>query len=228
MEYIHFDRPLPLFPLPNCVLFPGVVQPLHIFEPRYLQMMSETLQEQSVIVMALLRPGWEKNYYGRPPVHEIVCAGKIIAHEQTDDGKYNLILHGVARARILSEKKRELYRVAMLEPIPDPPPVAGASHERLQRKILRELFEKSPLKDLTVAPSIQALFEDSVSTARLIDVIAFTLVREVETKQRLLEAIDTAQRGELLLRELVGLANALAAQGAATCSSSWPPHASVN
>src|SRR5262249_18430669 len=89
---IHFDRAIPLFPLPNCVLFPGVVQPLHIFEPRYRDMMEDALEDQSALVMALLKPGWEKHYYACPAIHDTACVGRIIAHERLDDGKYNLFL----------------------------------------------------------------------------------------------------------------------------------------
>src|ERR1035437_9633568 len=163
---LDFARPIPLFPLPNCVVFPGVVQPLHIFEPRYQQMMAATLTDQSALAMALLKPGWEKNYYGCPAMYDLLCVGRIVTHEKLDDGaggaKYNLLLHGVTRARMRSHHKTSgaLYRTALLEPVPDSPPPTSASisAQAIQRKVLAELFEKTSLKTLTIAPSLESLF----------------------------------------------------------------------
>jgi Lon protease-like protein len=239
---LKFDRPIPLFPLPNCVLFPGVVQPLHIFEPRYRDMMEETLEDQSAIAMALLKPGWEKLYYGRPPVFEILCAGRIVAHERLEDGKFNLLLHGLTRARLLREEKRGLYRVGYLEPVLEPvnptgEPVPGAfggegcSHAKMQRKVLKEMFEKTSLRELTVAPMVATLFDEEAPLGRLVDTLAFTLVQDPLLKQQMLEQLDPLLRGELLLRELVSLAAKLGTEvpivGAAK-QEAWPPPMGVN
>src|SRR5438093_6138151 len=90
---------VPLFPLPNVVLFPQAVLPLHIFEERYKAMTADALSGDRVIAMALLRPGWEKSYYARPDIEPVVCAGRILSHEKLPDGKYNFLLQGVVRAR---------------------------------------------------------------------------------------------------------------------------------
>src|SRR6266446_3205239 len=102
-----------LFPLPNMVLFPHVVQPLHIFEPRYRQLMADALAGDRLITMALLKPGWEEEYHKQPPIHAGVCIGKIAQEERLSDGRYNLLVHGVARAHILEPvPSSKLYRVA--------------------------------------------------------------------------------------------------------------------
>jgi Lon protease-like protein len=229
---LQFDRPMPLFPLPNCVLFPGVVQPLHIFEPRYREMMEESLEDQSAIVMALLKPGWEPDYYARPAIFEVVCAGRIVAHERLADGKFNLLLHGVTRARILHEQKQGLYRVAILDPITDEEldSVSGGGTERMQRKVLQELFEKTPLKELTVAPLVATLFEEEVPLGRLVDTLAFSLVQDVMTKQRMLEELCPLNRGELLLQQLISLASKLAPELPVVGKDpqKWPPQVGVN
>jgi Lon protease-like protein len=62
-----------LFPLPNLVLFPHVIQPLHVFEPRYCQLMADAVGDDRMMSLALLRPGWEEQYQQRPPIHEVVC-----------------------------------------------------------------------------------------------------------------------------------------------------------
>lgn len=249
---IQFDREIPLFPLPNCVLFPGVVQPLHIFEPRYRSMMADTLQDQSAIAMVLLKPGWEKNYYSSPAIYEMACVGRIVAHEALPDGKYNLLLQGVTRARVIADRPRAgdagveagVYRVALLEAQAD---VRGNETAacQVQRRVIKELFEKTALKDLTVTPALAELFEEDLAgaslenadgmtglpTSRLIDVLAFSLVQDVAVKQRLLEERDPAVRGELLLRELVALAARLGAgvrAGGRAADGSWPPTLGVN
>src|SRR5947199_169057 len=107
---------IPLFPLPNVVLFPRAILPLHIFEERYKVMTADVLCGDRQIAMALLRPGWEKSYYSSPAVEPVVCVGRIVSHERLPDGKYNFLLQGVARARIVREISRDLpYRVAKLQ-----------------------------------------------------------------------------------------------------------------
>src|SRR5947208_17093988 len=86
-----------LFPLPNLVLFPQVVQPLHVFEQRYRQMTADALAGDRLIAMALLRPGWEADYDGRPAIHPVACLGRVVADQRLDDGRYNLLLRGLAR-----------------------------------------------------------------------------------------------------------------------------------
>src|SRR5580765_8502459 len=90
---------VPLFPLPNVVLFPRAVLPLHVFEERYKAMTAQALSGDRRIAMALLKPGWEKSYYSRPAIEPVVCVGTILTHEKLPDGKYNFFLQGTARAR---------------------------------------------------------------------------------------------------------------------------------
>ncbi len=85
---------IPLFPLPNVVLFPNVYLPLHIFEPRYREMVSDALDGDRIIGMVLLRPGWEGDYEGRPAVYPVGCAGLISHAERLSDGRYNIVLQG--------------------------------------------------------------------------------------------------------------------------------------
>ncbi len=225
---IKLDREIPLFPLPNCVLFPGVVQPLHIFEPRFRQMMCETMAGQAAMVMALLKQGWEKSYHGCPEIYPRVCVGRVIAHERMEDGKFNLLLQGVARADVVSETRHTgewgVYRTVKLQRVAEVDP--SPSHELLQRRVLRDLFEKSALRELTVTPALATLFEESVPLSRLIDGLAFSLVQDCQAKQSLLEESDAGQRGELLLRELIALAARL--RPTARANAQWPPNPGVN
>ena len=93
------DGPVPLFPLPGTVLFPRAIQPLHVFEPRYRQMMADTLAGDHVIATALLKPGFEPLYYTqRAPIYATIAIGHIVGSEQVADGNYNMLLRGFARA----------------------------------------------------------------------------------------------------------------------------------
>src|ERR1700704_1541542 len=110
---------LPLFPLPNVVLFPNVFLPLHIFEPRYREMVADALASDRMIGMVLLKPGWQHAYEGRPPVYPIGCSGVITHVERLEDGRYNIVLRGVERFRILEEDHGLPYRRASVEPLAD-------------------------------------------------------------------------------------------------------------
>src|SRR3954470_18907040 len=108
---------LPIFPLPNVVLFPNVFLALHIFEPRYREMVADAVASDRMIGMVLLRPGWEGDYEGRPPVYPIGCSGVITHVERLQDGRYNIVLRGLERFRILEEDHTRSYRRAVIESI---------------------------------------------------------------------------------------------------------------
>src|SRR5215831_19150370 len=122
---------LPIFPLPNVVLFPNVFLPLHIFEPRYREMTAEALAADRLIGMVLLRPGWEREYEGRPAVYPIGCSGVITHVERLSDGRYNIVLRGLERFRILEEDNGRAYRRAIVEPLADA--ALGADDRRAVR-----------------------------------------------------------------------------------------------
>src|SRR4051812_8495980 len=118
---------LPLFPLPNVVLFPNVFLPLHIFEPRYREMVADALASDRLIGMVLLRPGWERweqrgqNPGTQPPVYPIGCSGVITHVERIADGRYNIVLRGVERFRIEREDHQRSYRRAAVERLVERP-----------------------------------------------------------------------------------------------------------
>jgi Lon protease-like protein len=110
---------IPLFPLGDVVLFPHLPVPLHVFEPRYRKMVADALGGERVIGMVLLRPGWEKDYEGRPPVFEAGCAGLIDRWEELPDGRYNILLRGLTRFRVREEHGGDIYRIASVDALPD-------------------------------------------------------------------------------------------------------------
>jgi hypothetical protein len=112
-------RIIPLFPLPNVVFFPKMPLPLHLFELRYRKMAEDALAGDKVIGMVLLKPGYEADYDGRPPVYPVGCAGVVEQSERLRDGRYNLVLRGLCRFRVGREYDEEPYRRALVEPLAD-------------------------------------------------------------------------------------------------------------
>jgi uncharacterized protein len=106
---------IPIFPLPNAVLFPNVFMPLHIFEPRYRAMVADALAGDRIIGMVLLKPGFEAEYEGRPPVYPIGCAGLITHSDLLPDGRYNIVLRGIEKFRVTGEELGKPYRLARVE-----------------------------------------------------------------------------------------------------------------
>jgi len=108
----------PIFPLPNVVLFPGTYLPLHIFEPRYRAMTEAALAGDEVIGMILLRAEADA-MAARAPVFAVGCAGRMVEHQQLGDGRFNILLLGQSRFRVVEERTGEPYRLAVVEELPD-------------------------------------------------------------------------------------------------------------
>ena len=173
---------LPLFPLPNVVLFPNVFLPLHIFEPRYRRMVADALGGDRLIGMVLLRPGWEADYEGRPPVYAIGCAGLVTHAEPLADGRYNIVLRGLEKFRIVEEDDSRGYRVATVETLMEEMSEQDRSAIRAERRRLEGLLVPQPegrQADAKVPPSMPD--ED------LVNALAQYLELEPVEKQALLE-----------------------------------------
>ena len=202
------DSPVvvPIFPLPNVVLFPRAVLPLHIFEERYRAMTAAALRGDGRIAMALLRPGWESSGgmgdvgNGAPPaVFPTVCVGTIRHHEHLDDGRYNLLLEGEMRATIGRELDADdfptdppPFRLAALTPLAERPAMdidLGDRREQLKKVCTRSELAKTP-----VGEQLAKLVAGPIPTADLADVLAFHVLEDVALKQSLLEEADVRRR----------------------------------
>ena len=134
---------IPVFPLPNVVLFPNVFLPLHIFEPRYRQMVAESLAGDRIIGMVLLKPGYDDDYDGAPPVYPTGCSGLITHAEQLEDGKYNLVLRGLEKFTVQNEEAPaagRLYRSAAITSLDDAMRDGERDALRRERKRLQQLL----------------------------------------------------------------------------------------
>ena len=174
---------LPLFPLSNVVLFPNVFLALHVFEPRYKEMVADALTADRMIGMVLLRPGWENEYDGRPPVYDIGCSGVITHVEKHNDGRYNLVLRGLDKFRILAEDHSRSYRRASVDLLPEP---ALSAQERQdihqQRSRLESLL--GPSSEICAA---ETRTPAAMSDDDLVNALAQYLDFEPLEKQALLE-----------------------------------------
>jgi Lon protease-like protein len=191
-----------LFPLPNLVLFPHVIQPLHIFEPRYRQLMADALNDDRLMAMALLRPGWEEEDPQSPPLHAVVCLGRIFKEERLTDGRYNLLLHGLSRARLVEETPSgKLYRTARVQLLPDVSVPEAEAEQELRRQLGERIGNWFAAQSVALE-QLQKLLESNLSIGSLCDIFSFALPLELELKQRLLEEPDVPRRADVLLTHL--------------------------
>jgi Lon protease-like protein len=188
---------LPLFPLPNVVLFPNVFLPLHVFETRYREMVADSLASDRLIGMALLRPGWEHDYEGRPPIYAVGCTGVITHVERLADGRYNLMLRGMERFRLLREDHSLRYRRAAVESLAERP---LRDDECRTLKTLRSKLEAllSPAVERTGTEPWAAAMSD----ADMVNALAQYLDLEPLEKQALLEQDCLRTRAEQLVELL--------------------------
>ncbi len=192
-----------LFPLPNLVLFPHVMQPLHVFEPRYVDLLHQALEGDRLIAMALLEGNWERDYEGRPPVAPVACVGRVITWQAQGDSRYNVLLLGLARARIARELPPDrTFREAEVEILADEYPKAnGAARGILHRRLVKAFQEMMPqIRD--AEELFNQLSVDSLSLGTLTDVISFALDLTVRAKQALLAETNVDRRANMLLGHL--------------------------
>lgn len=196
---------LPIFPLPNVVLFPNVFLPLHIFEARYREMVADALASDRLIGMVLLRPGWERDYEGRPPVYPIGCSGVITHVERLADGRYNIVLRGLERFRIAGEEDGKAYRRASIEPLVERPLAADerqvvrntrARLEALLAATLRRAHPEAP----DAAPDLRTA--SAMCDEDLVNALAQYLDLEPLERQALLEHDSLRLRAEALVELL--------------------------
>ena len=187
---------LPVFPLPNFVIFPNTMTRLHIFEPRYRLMAAEAVASQRLLVLTGLKQGWESDYYGSPPVHEFGSLCKIINEERLEDGRYNLFVHCLARVQITTVHRLMPYRTASVRVQPDLPADPERLDEAMGRLVacVRGLILKLGENGALLGSVLAATRKPAILTNRL----AAALATEPAERQRLLEMSDPVARAERL------------------------------
>jgi uncharacterized protein len=183
-----------LFPLPNLVLFPGVVQGLHIFEPRYRQMVADALTSDSLIAIVLLKPGWEDEYDNSPAIEEVACLGRIGWHEKLADGRYNLRIRGLTRIQIHKEiSTNYLYRVARVEAIEQAAPTDIGELKQLRHELAEAVLPRFA-DDGQARQQLQELFAGEMSLGQVCDLLSYALPLPTELKQALLAEPHAGRR----------------------------------
>jgi ATP-dependent Lon protease len=200
-----FEGIVRMFPLPEMVLFPNVVQPLHIFEPRYCDMLDEALATDRLIAMALLQPG-DELAGNKPPVAQTVCIGKIISHSELEESRHNVLLVGVQRAKIISEiDTASPFRKIEVELLEDEPDHFDNDQEREElRQSLLDFFRNVATIEQasTDAGGINDMIESKMPLGMLSDLLAFSLPLPTAVKQQLLSETRVLVRARKLCQFL--------------------------
>ena len=185
---------IPVFALPNVVLFPKTYLPLHIFEPRYRAMIDDTVRGGQCIGMALLKEGWESDYYGNPPVYPIGCVGRLVSVQPLPDGRSNILLQGLERFEVGEEHHDKPYRQAdiLLSP--------HRTETRLDVAVRQHLVTalEEYLRTRNDAPTWQGWYREDVSDEILVHTLSTYLDCTPLEKQFLLEADSLHQQARRL------------------------------
>jgi Lon protease-like protein len=188
---------IPIFPLPNAVLFPNVFMPLHIFEPRYRAMVSDALAGDRIIGMVLLRAGFERDYEGRPAIFPIGCAGVVTHSEPLPDGRFNIVLKGIEKFRVTSEDASKPYRLAAIDSLPELVP----DSERNELRHLRLRLE-ARLAAAVEREGGDPKFPRAVADEDLVNALAQYMGLEPLERQALLERDGVLARCQGLIELL--------------------------
>lgn len=212
---VNFTRPMAIFPLGGVVVLPQQAIPLHIFEPRYRAMVSDALDGSGQIAMAVLDEDEQgevpTDSFGRPRVRPCVCVTQMAKHETLPDGRYNIVVQGICRARIEEEMPPSVdraYRTAMLSPMVDDSE-PDDEVEALRVWVRREL-ELGALRHLSAAGSVlEYVRDEQVPTPAVLELLGFALTAEPDMRYRLLAEPTIAGRGRILQRELASLGRSI-------------------
>lgn len=186
---------IPVFPLPNVVFFPRMYLPLHIFEPRYREMVADAAAGGGCVGMALLKEGWEQDYCGNPEIFDVGCVGRLVSVQKLEDGRFNILLKGLARFEVREQFFDKSYRQAAIELKP------GESEAALPPAIRSELGRllDAYAKDRDEGPQWRGLFRLDVEDEVLVNGLATYLDLTPLDKQFLMEADNLPQRARRLI-----------------------------
>jgi len=197
MNDISLPKNIPLFPLTGVLLLPGGILPLHIFEPRYLQMFRDALKGDSIIGM--IQPSSSQSSQLKPPVYTTGCTGEITHHRDTSDGRLLITLHGLCRFKIVEEHDYDhLYRTAEVDYLPSGNIFDENANTRKHQRLLNAatLYLPTLEDNIQLGPILEA------SMSELVTVLSMHCPFSAKEKQSLLEAADQNIRADLLIELL--------------------------
>ncbi len=193
-----------LFPLPNLVMFPHVMQAMHIFEPRYRSLFEEAISDDQLIALGVLAQGWEVDYEGRPALEPMACLCRIATYQRTPEGTYNVLLLGVRRIQLQEElPPTKPFRVAEATIVEDHVPSHSSAEEivGLQQQLLMA-FKRSMPKIPTSYEQVDELLGSQITLGMLADIVAYTAELNSSTKLSLLKTNNVVDRVHVLLNAL--------------------------
>jgi len=192
-----------LFPLSDLIMFPHVMQPLHIYESRYRDLLNEALDSDGLIAMSVLAPGWEGDYDGRPPILSHACLGKIVTHQRADNGEYNLLLLGMRRVLIDHElPPTQSFREARVTLLDDCCETEADDERSALQIALSKKFQESLPEGQMANPPVLSMLSAEIPLGALTDLVSFALPLEYQLKSDLLCETDVDQRAWMLLDAL--------------------------
>ena len=193
-EIVNLPSRIPVFPLSNFIIFPETMVPLNIFEPRYIQMIDDCMKSDRIIGM--IQP---KNNSGKvPELYNIGCAGKITSFNETNDGRYLIVINGISRFKIVKEINSEkLYRkfdVSFTEYNKD----TNTNPTEIKFSDLELIFKNFKSLFKTKGYSINWKELEQQSLDQTINTLSMASPFSLEEKQILLESIDLKTRKQKL------------------------------
>jgi len=192
---------LPIFPLPGVQLFPHALLPLHVFEPRYRDMVRDVMAGERLIAVAAFEPGYEAHYHDRPAVRPIVGVGTVVGHEPLGDGRANIVLRGLCRARIERElPPDQTYRLVDAASVDDR--VADGFDDDAARDTLILLADQLALRLPSGGETLRELARSQPNLGALVDVLSAALVTDPDDRQALLENADVGARVDRVSGEI--------------------------
>ncbi len=191
-----------LFPLPSSVFFPKTVLPLHIFEPRYRDMVAHSVETGQWIGMVLLEPGYENEYFDSPAVKSVGCAGNLEKWDQQDDGKYNIVLRGQSRFRIVREVGDRLFREAEVEILPPVNDRQFAENDPEIARLMNSYQQFTELLPDQNPQNVELELSDSDTLGEVVDLLAYLIELPLDQQQQLVEEPDVLKRHQTMMAHL--------------------------
>ena len=191
---------IPLFPLPNVVLFPHAELSLHVFELRYRTMVRDALSAGRILALALLMPGWERDYHGSPEYHPLGCLARFEEVEWLPNDCYNLRVVGLSRVRFGRVSKEYPYRAANVTMLPDDPYTEDDPFIQIERRVLIATLER-----IAEAAAVESgtpgarLVADGATYAQLVNSLCTLLDLAPYEKLHLLEIDSLIDRGRRVM-----------------------------
>lgn len=205
-ELVRAARALKLFPLPGVVFLPSTLLPLHVFEPRYRELVRDALASDGLFAVPMLREGWQSDYEGRPAIHPVAGLGRVVRSQLLPDGRYNLLLLGVGRVRVLEElPSDEPYRIARALLLEDRLPPGAEDQLRVTVDQLRLVAGQIMAAHPSLAQDLGRVLKSAEGPAQLVDMLGHLVLRDVDERQEYLETDELLARADRVLGGLVGL-----------------------